>query len=189
MEVNPEAPPHIPCEPLLEAIWYFRVRQRENIFRKNHYYGIEGGVCTNLTHGHTKLAHISHIFSGAEPPAPCQTGLPCTRSQTWNSISRAPNSHVKTAYPVRTFTQLTAKPPPPRPSSLKALSAYPTVPRPYHLAPSLALRGLFPTLSVISLRSAVLRSPWWEIGAKIRLTLSGSWQQGHSTAYRTVSHS
>ena len=103
----------------MEAIWYFRVRRRENIFRKNDLYGIWGGVCTNLTHGHTKLAHISHIFSGAEPPAPCQTGLPCTRSQTWNSISRAPNSHVKTAYPVRTFTQLTAKPPPPRPSSLK----------------------------------------------------------------------
>jgi hypothetical protein len=78
-----------------------------------------GGVCTVLTHGHTKAAHISHIFSGAELLAPCQTGLPCTRSHAWNSISRAPNSHVKTAYPVIIFTQLTAKPPPPHPSPPK----------------------------------------------------------------------
>jgi hypothetical protein len=119
MEVTPGAPPHIPCGPLLEPIWYIRVRRRENVFRKNHYCGTEGGVCTILTHGHTKTAHISHIFSEAEPPAPCQTGLPCERSQTWNSISRALNSHVKTAYPVITFTQLTAEPPPPRPSPSK----------------------------------------------------------------------
>ena len=78
-----------------------------------------GGVCTILTHGHTKTAHISHIFSGAEPLAPCQTGLPYTHSHTWNSISRAPNSHVKTAYPVVIFAQLTAKPPPPHPSPPK----------------------------------------------------------------------
>lgn len=56
-------PPHIPCGDVLETIWYFRVRRRENIFRKNDLYGIWGGVCTILTHGHTKSAHISHIFA------------------------------------------------------------------------------------------------------------------------------
>src|SRR5688572_12293450 len=109
----PRAPPHIPCRRFLEAIWYLRVRRRENIFRKNHYYGADGGVRTILTHGHTKTAHISHIshiFLEAEPPVPCRTGLPCTRSPNRNSISRALNSHVKTAYPVITFAQLTAKP-------------------------------------------------------------------------------
>ena len=60
-----------------------------------------------LTHSHTKTAHISHIFLEAEPPAPCHTGLPYTRSLTWNSITRALNSHVKTAYPVITLAQLT----------------------------------------------------------------------------------
>jgi len=56
-------PPHIPCGDVLEAIWYFRFRRRENIFRKNHLYGEKGGCATILTHGHTKSAHISHIFS------------------------------------------------------------------------------------------------------------------------------
>ena len=106
----------MPCGDVLGAIWYLRVRRRENIFRKNHYYGTKGGVCTFLTHGHTNFAHISHIFREAEPPAPCQTGLPCTRSHTRTSILRAPNSNVKTTYPVITFAQLTAGPPPPRTS-------------------------------------------------------------------------
>lgn len=119
MEVTLGVPPHIPCGPLLEAIWCIRVRRRENVFRKNHCYGAEGGVRTILTHGHTKTVHISHIFSEAEPPAPCQTDLPCTCSHTWTSISRAPNSHLKTAYPVMTFAQLTAEPSPPRPSPLE----------------------------------------------------------------------
>lgn len=60
---------------------------------------------------------------------------------------------------------------------------YPAPPSRRRLAPSRVFGG------PILLRNAAERPLWWEIGAKIRLTLSGSWQQGHSTAYRTVSHS
>lgn len=147
-----------------------------------------GGVQESDSRPYKTCAHFAHFLGGRTASAmpdrptlhplsdleqhltrskqPCQNYLPCKNLHTAHSQTPASTSKFP-----------------------KALSAYPTVPRPYHLAPSLALRGLFPTLSVISLRSAVLRSPWWEIGAKIRLTLSGSWQQGHSTAYRTVSHS
>ena len=114
---HPRSPPHIPCGRFSEAIWYLRVRRRENVFRKNHCYGAEGGVRTILTHGHTKTAHTSHILaelttgqpSSQRHTAPCQTDLPCTRPHTWILDPAAPNSRVRTAYPVRTFAQLTAE--------------------------------------------------------------------------------
>jgi hypothetical protein len=60
-------PPHIPCGDVLDRIWHFRVRERENIFRKIILYGKGGGGGPNLTHGHTKSAHISHIFPKGPP--------------------------------------------------------------------------------------------------------------------------
>jgi hypothetical protein len=60
-------PPHIPCEFFLEAMLHFRVRRRENIFRKIHLYGGGGGSVPILTHGHTKSAHISHISMQGNP--------------------------------------------------------------------------------------------------------------------------
>lgn len=71
-------PPHIPCGDVLDRIWYFRVRRRENIFRKIHFGGW-GGVktlrrLTSLLHlrqaPHSAALWASHAFLCVLPHGP-----------------------------------------------------------------------------------------------------------------------
>ena len=60
---------------------HFRVRRRENIFRKIHLYGQGGGSVPILTHGHTKSAHTSHISLQGNPGPLAASGQAASRGQ------------------------------------------------------------------------------------------------------------
>jgi hypothetical protein len=76
---RPKVPPHIPCGDVLDRIWYFRVRRRENIFRKIHFGGRGGGQNAKATH---ELA-----APAADPPQRRPLGILCfrMRSFSWSS--------------------------------------------------------------------------------------------------------
>lgn len=108
---------------------------------------------------------------------PCQTALPCTGTQRYvrRRATRPPRKPPETSYPVRTL---------PRPTA----SSKPAQPRD-HVRPAYPAAHRRRRRIDISLRAALYGRFVMGNRGEERLTLSGSWQQGHSTAYRTVSHS